>query len=131
MALTRCWVSTDSSRVPIVCITLSEAVVRVPSLMLALNRRFHPLNASPCFDVPQAQLVYEAGQIKGSIAMTHPDRIHASKTGGSEHGGGGNRGSFCNGVVDNKPAAHLLEMVIPPRGTALWSCQTHWRLGHC
>ena len=61
--------------------------------------------------------MYEAGQIKGSIAMTHPDRIHASKTGGSEHGGGGggaSRGSFCNGIVDNKPAAHLLEMVRNP-----------------
>ncbi len=59
----------------------------------------------------QAQLVYEAGQIKGSIAMTHPDRIHAGRPGGGQHGGGDSRGSFCHGTVDSKPAAHLLEMV--------------------
>ena len=64
----------------------------------------------------QAQLVYEAGQIKGSIAMTHPDRIHASKTGGEQGGGSGSGaggGGFCHGSVDNKSAAHLLEMVSP------------------
>lgn len=59
----------------------------------------------------QAQLVYEAGQIKGSIAMTHPDRIHAGKAG---DGGEGAGHSLCHGgPQDNKTVAHLLEMVGP------------------
>ena len=77
-----------------------------------------------CFTSPQAQLVYEAGQIKGSIAMTHPDRIHAGKPGGSEHGGGDSRGSFCHGTVDSKPAAHLLEMVSFLTASGVVECVT-------
>ena len=50
--------------------------------------------------------MYEAGQIKGSIAMTHPDRIHAGKPGGQ------GKHSLCHGsAAENKTVAHLLEMV--------------------
>ncbi len=51
---------------------------------------------------PQAQLVYEAGQIKGSIAMSHPDRLHSH----------GQRGDLCYGNPhSNRGAEHLLEIV--------------------
>ncbi len=46
--------------------------------------------------------MYEAGQIKGSIAMSHPDRLHSH----------GQRGDLCYGSPSsNRGAEHLLEMV--------------------
>ena len=53
----------------------------------------------------QAQLVYEGGQLKASIAMTHPDRIHTGKPADRAH-------RLCyGGTHGNKTAEHLLEMV--------------------
>ena len=54
----------------------------------------------------QAQLVYEAGQIKGSIAMSHPDRLHSGKPGDEQA-----RHLCYGGAGSNSSAEHLLEMV--------------------
>ena len=56
--------------------------------------------------LPQAQLVYEAGQIKGSIAMSHPDRLHSGRPGDD-----GARHLCYGGPNDNRAPDHLLEMV--------------------
>ena len=54
----------------------------------------------------QAQLVYECGQIKGSIAMTHPDRIHSGKVGDDR------AHHLCvSNTADSKDVTRLLEMV--------------------
>ena len=46
--------------------------------------------------------MYEAGQIKVSIAMSHPDRLHSH----------GQRGDLCFGDPSrDRGAEHLLEMV--------------------
>ena len=55
---------------------------------------------------PQAQLVYEAGQIKGSIAMSHPDRLHSGQPGDE-----GSRHLCYGGAGSNRSAEFLLEMV--------------------